>query len=121
MHDQTNANASGPEAIRGALKEGPGWRPVLLIALLAACLFILRAAGPANLTGQDQERPAMYVLDAVNNGNWLCQRDLTGDITSKPPLYTWCCALLTVLCGRINIVCLYLPGALGAFGTAWLR
>lgn len=120
MHDPTNANASRPEAVRGTLKEGSGWRPVWLIALLATCLFALRVASPANLHGQDQERPAMYVLDAVNNGNWLCQRDLTGDITSKPPLYTWCCALLTVLFGRINIFCLYLPGALGAFGTAWL-
>jgi len=39
---------------------------------------------PPNLLDQDQERPAAYVLDVIKNGNWLCQRDWTGDITSKP-------------------------------------
>ena len=118
--DQTASHPPDSGPVRSRTSAGSGWQPVLLIALLAACLFVLRTASPANLRGQDQERPAAYVLDAVNNDNWLCQRDLTGDITSKPPFYTWCCALVTVLCGRINMVALYLPGALGWFGMAWL-
>ena len=120
IRGQTSSTASSRELAFAGANEGLGWRPVLLIALLVATLFALRVASPANLRGQDQERPVAYVLDAVHNGNWLCQRDLSGDITSKPPFYTWCCALLTALCGQINIACLYLPGALGALGTACL-
>ncbi len=96
------------------------WLPYLIIAAVAACLFGLRMAAPPTLLDQDQERPAAYVLDAVRNGHWLCQRDLTGDIASKPPLYTWLCALIAMGIGRVNQFALYLPGALAALGTAWL-
>ena len=96
------------------------WPPFVAIAALAACLFTIRLTAPPNLLDQDQENPAAYVLDAVKNGNWICQRDLSGEITSKPPLYTWICAVVTLACGRINLFALYLPGALAALGTAWL-
>jgi len=69
---------------------------------------------------QDQERPSSYVMDAIHNGNWLCQRDLSGDITSKPPFYTWLAALFTLSQGRISILTMYLPGALSAMGVALL-
>src|SRR2546423_15019102 len=102
------------------IQSWPRWLPFVLIGVLATMLFLLRLASPPTLLDQDQERPAAYVLDVVKNGHWLCQRDLSGDITSKPPLYTWCCALVTLACGRINLFALYLPGALGALGSAWL-
>lgn len=46
----------------------------------------------------------------MKNGNWICQRDLGGDITSKPPLFTWLCGSLTILNGRIR----------RAAGVAWM-
>src|SRR5258707_23894 len=99
----------------------PGWVPsAAAVAIVAALLFTLRLTAPPNLLDQDQERPASYVLDVVKNGNWLCQRDLSGDITSKPPLYTWLCAIATQPFGRINLFALYLPGALAGFGIGWL-
>src|SRR6266481_3078479 len=98
----------------------PGWVAYAVVAAVAACLFALRMAAPPTLLDQDQERPAAYVLDAVRNGHWLCQRDLTGDITSKPPLYTWLCALIALGIGRVNQFGLYLPGALAALGSALL-
>jgi 4-amino-4-deoxy-L-arabinose transferase-like glycosyltransferase len=91
-----------------------------IITLLALALFILRLAGPSNFLDQDQERPGTYVLDIVKNGNWLCQRDLNGEITSKPPLYTWLCALVALARNQVDEFSLYLPGALAAWGTAWL-
>jgi 4-amino-4-deoxy-L-arabinose transferase-like glycosyltransferase len=119
----TEAMATNEQSLEPAnwrKDDRPTWLPFLIVGITAALLFTLRLAAPPNLLDQDQERPASYVLDVVKNGNWLCQRDLTGDITSKPPLYTWLCALLTLACGRINVVCLYLPGALAAFGAAML-
>lgn len=93
---------------------------MVVLTLLAALIFAIRLAAPPNLLDQDQERPATYVLDAVKNGHWLCQRDLSGDVTSKPPLYTWLVGGITLLCGRINEFALYLPGALSLWGCAML-
>lgn len=98
----------------------PRWAHIAAITCLSALLFALRLTAPPNLLDQDQERPGTYVLDVVKNGNWLCQRDLNGDITSKPPLYTWLAALIALVRGRVDEFTLYLPGALSAWGTAGL-
>jgi hypothetical protein len=90
------------------------------VAAVGACLFAIRLAAPPNLLDQDQERPASYVLDVLKNAHWIYQRDLSGDITSKPPMYTWLCAIVGLVCGRVNLLALYLPGALSAIGTACL-
>src|SRR6266404_1794611 len=91
-----------------------------LLVAGAVALWMVRLNGPPDLMNWDQERPASYVLDAVRNGHWVCQRDLTGDITSKPPLYTWLAALIALGVGRVNQFGLYLPGALAVVGSALL-
>ncbi len=86
--------------------------PHLLLTLLAGItflLFIVRVTGPSNLMDNDQERPASYVLDAVLNGHWFCQCDWTGDIMSKPPLFTWLAAVATLPVGHGNLGSLYFP------------
>lgn len=106
-----------PQNVRSRV---PQWARLAALSLLATLLFAIRLAAPPNLLDQDQERPGTYVLDVVKNGNWLCQHDLTGDITSKPPLYTWLCALVALARNRVDEFTLYLPGALAAWGSAWL-
>jgi 4-amino-4-deoxy-L-arabinose transferase-like glycosyltransferase len=98
----------------------PRWAHLAGITILAALLFALRLSAPPNLLDQDQERPGTYVLDVIKNGNWICQRDLNGEITSKPPLYTWLAALVALARGRVDEFALYLPGALSLWGTAWM-
>lgn len=93
---------------------------IWLLLLITAVLFALRLAGPSNLTDNDQERPASYVVDALVNGHWIVQYDWTGAITSKPPLYTWLAALCSLPAGRVTLFTLYLPCALAMFGTATL-
>lgn len=92
----------------------------LYLGLVALSLFLMRVNGPSNLMDDDQERPAAYVMDVVQNGNWLCQRDATGDITSKPPLYTWLAAFVSLPFGRVTLGTLYLPAAISALAIAWL-
>ncbi|MFO1500483.1 MAG: glycosyltransferase family 39 protein [Verrucomicrobiota bacterium] len=96
------------------------WRPWAAIGLLGAALFTLRVLGPPNLLDQDQENPATYVLDVVKNGNWICQRDLDGNISSKPPFFTWMSSLVTLATGRLSLFSLYLPGAAAWTATALL-
>ena len=83
-----------------------------LIVVTWVGIFAVRLAGPPNIGDNDQERPAAYVLDVLVNGDWIVQRDDTGDITSKPPLYTWVTALTAKAYGKLDEFSLYLPGAL---------
>ena len=96
------------------------WFLPLLLSTLAAGLFALRLLAPWDLLDQDQERPGTYVLDVLKNGHWMCQHDLTGDVASKPPMWTWTSAIASLAIGRVNRFTLDLPGAIGAWGTALL-
>ncbi len=89
----------------------------LLIAVWAA-LTAIRVTGPPDLMDHDQTRPAMYALDVVVNGNWLCQRDPGDVIASKPPLSTWLAALCSLPQGRVSMFTLYLPGAISVLVMA---
>jgi len=85
---------------------------MMLVAMAGLALYVIRMAGPFDLLDRDQQNPTAYVMDAVQNGNWLCQRDAYGEITSKPPLYTWVAALASLPLGRVNRVTVTLPAAL---------
>lgn len=84
-------------------------RGFALLTLVMLLLFVVRVAGPSNLMDNDQERPASYVMDAVLHGHWWCQVDWTGDIMSKPPLFTWIGAVATLPIGHANLASLYFP------------
>jgi len=85
-----------------------------------AVLFAVRLAAPWNLMDQDQERPTAYVMDVLVNGEWIVQRDQTGAVTSKPPLYTWLAALASLPLGGLSRFSLYLPCALSVLGCMLL-
>ncbi len=90
-----------------------------VVALTWLAIFAVRMAGPFMITDSDQQRPAAYTLDVIVNGNWTVQRDDTGDVASKPPLYTWVMALgVMALGGELNELTLYLPGALSVLALA---
>jgi len=82
----------------------------LLPLLALAAVFALRLAGPPDFLDKDQPRPIEYIVDAAVDGNWTVQRDASGGVTSKPPLYTWLAAGTTLAFGG-NRYALYLPCA----------
>lgn len=91
------------------------WAVAFLVAAWALFLAI-RMTAPPHLMDDDQERPAAYVLDCLDNGRWASQRDQTGDVMSKPPLYTWLAAATMVVTGR-NLWGLYIPTALAVLAV----
>lgn len=91
-----------------------------LLWAVGIALFLVRLGSPSDLTDNDQERPASYVLDVVCNGHWIVQRDAVGEITSKPPLYTWLAATASLAAGGASRFTLYLPCGLAVLGTALL-
>lgn len=90
--------------------ERPSAVAVLVIILLGCLLFGLRFfLSPEDLMDNDQQRPAAYALDAIVNGNWIVQRDDTGDVMSKPPFSTWITAASGLAFGGLNRFSLYVP------------
>src|SRR5687767_12095377 len=92
-----------------------------LISLLGLALFLVRLTAPFDLAdGYHQERQACYVQDILQNGHWVCQRDVNGEIASKPPMHAWLAALFSLPFQQPNRFTLSLPGALATIGLAWL-
>jgi len=92
----------------------------MAIIAIGAAAFILHFSAPSDLLNDDQLRPAAYTLDIIANHRWIVQTDFTGAIASKPPLYTWCSALLSLPAGRVTELTLYLPCTLAIIGAALL-
>lgn len=88
------------------------------LSMIAVVIFVIALTGPPNLLHQNERRVAAYVSDIIHNGNWICQRDASGDITSKPPMFAWLSALASLAAGEINRLTLYFPGALAAWLTS---
>jgi 4-amino-4-deoxy-L-arabinose transferase-like glycosyltransferase len=81
------------------------------IAFTAAALFIIGLLGQPDLV-DNERRVGAYILDAVQHGHWMAQRDTTGEVASKPPMVTWIGASFTLLVGELNRFTIYLPSAL---------
>jgi 4-amino-4-deoxy-L-arabinose transferase-like glycosyltransferase len=91
---------------------------LLFISLLAVALFAIRITAPSDLLDYAQEWPTSYVLDVIHNGHWLVQTDVRGEVTSKPPLYTWLAAGLSRLAKDVNRLTLTLPAFFATWATA---
>ncbi len=108
MLSTANGTASGPS----------GARSVSFVCLVWLALFAVRMTGPSDIICKDQLKPAAYALDCIQNGKWIIQHDSVGGVASKPPLYTWAVAAVTLAQGRINRFAMYLPSALATLGIA---
>ncbi len=97
------------------------WFSVWSVLLVGVVLFAVRITGPPDLADDyHQERAAAYVMDALRNGNWICQYGAYGEVTSKPPMLTWLAALASLPFAQANWFSLLLPGALATLTIAAL-
>ncbi len=98
------------------MTQGRAGRISLLVVLAVALpLLALRLFTPFELQETDQGRQAQYVLDVVQNGNWLAPGCL-GVAATKPPLYTWLAALVSFATGTIDETTIRVPAVLAALG-----
>jgi 4-amino-4-deoxy-L-arabinose transferase-like glycosyltransferase len=90
---------------------------VAAAAALALVLVVADLFAAHGLTLSDQGKQAQYLLDVVDNGNWLAPWDQArGEPATKPPLYTWCAAASSALLGGPGEMALRLPAAVSALG-----
>jgi 4-amino-4-deoxy-L-arabinose transferase-like glycosyltransferase len=99
--------------------EPPPWRDLLLLAALAALLF-LPGLGNRDLWNPDEPRYAEVVREMRAGGDYLVPH-LNGRLyTQKPPLQFWAIAAAAALTGRLDETAVRLPAALAAIGTVLL-
>ena len=99
----------------------PRWLNLSTLLAIALAIYAIRMIGPEDLADSyHQERAAAYVMDALRNGNWICQYGAIGEVSSKPPMLTWLAALASLPFGAANWFTLALPGALATIGLAAL-
>ena len=89
-----------------------------MLALVAISIFGLRLSLPSVLGDRGLFLHGAWVLDVVQNGNWVCPRNYLGEITSKPPLYVWSAALATLPFGRVSVFTMLLPSAIATLAVA---
>ena len=83
----------------------------LWVVGLWAVLAAIRLSAPSDLMDLDQERPVSYAADIIHHGRWIVQRDIDGEIASKPPLVPWLAAGCAWIfgAGRLSHVTAALP------------
>jgi 4-amino-4-deoxy-L-arabinose transferase-like glycosyltransferase len=107
---------SGQRYLPAGLKVG---RLYVFVGAIGIAMFAIALSGLPNLM-DNERRIGAYVLDAVQNGHWTMQKDVTGAVASKPPLLTWIASLATLAFGEIKRFAIYLPSALATVCVALL-
>ena len=107
-----------PTSSRSVPHPFPNLTAGALLVLVAIALFAMRLSLPSILDDRGFYLHGDWVLDAVQNGHWIVQRNHVGDVVSKPPLYIWLAALATWPVGRISLITMMLPGALATVAIA---
>ncbi|MGH7823519.1 MAG: ArnT family glycosyltransferase, partial [Candidatus Binatia bacterium] len=88
----------------------------LLATLVAVAVTLPGAAGvPFYNTPEPQE--ALVVWEMVETGDWVLPRRNGEEIPSKPPLYHWIAATLSLAAGGVSELTTRLPSVLAAAAT----
>jgi 4-amino-4-deoxy-L-arabinose transferase-like glycosyltransferase len=88
------------------------WIGLVILLAVFAIIVAVRLATPDDLGLRDQCRASSYMIDVVQNGNWLWPRDTYG-LGSKPPMHPWVGAVAAHLFGGVNRLARTFPSLLG--------
>jgi 4-amino-4-deoxy-L-arabinose transferase-like glycosyltransferase len=91
-----------------------------LVCLVFAALLIIRITSPSDLMDNEQMRQASYIMDEVQNHHWLFQYDLSNEVSSKPPMFTWLAGPPTMLIGRPEPWAMRGVAAIATLLVVWL-
>ena len=95
---------------------------------VATALWLLRVSLPSVSIDRGFMLYGPLVLDILQNGHWIVQQGVQGEVASKPPLYMWAAAAATWSAGHLGVLPMTLPsavatvliaGLVAAVGRAW--
>ncbi|MDY7108019.1 MAG: glycosyltransferase family 39 protein [Planctomycetota bacterium] len=110
-----------PPQHESASRLSPAWRWVIIIAAMAALVWVIaaRVLGPSDLWDQTQPKTIAYTTDMLVHGRWVLPRERAEDPATKPPLYNWLAAPAVALLGFSSEIGHKLP-SVAAMCVGWL-
>jgi len=96
-----------------------GARTGLLLALLAACLY-LPGIGRTDLWAPDEPNFAEVSREMVVDGEWALPHDNGEVFTDKPPLFFWLIALVSLVAGAVSSWTARFPSAVAGIAAVLL-
>lgn len=91
-----------------------------IIALLFICYAlgaVLRLTAPSDIDSRDQGKQALYILDVVQKGSFFLTTERGGRPATKPPLYNWVGAVVSLAWGKVTDLTIKLPAVLSGLGV----
>ena len=90
------------------------------LALAVLCYglaVVLQLVSPNTLDNRDQARQGLYILDIVQGGPVFLPRSRGVEPATKPPLYNWVAAVISLAWGDVTDVTIRLPSVLCGLGV----
>jgi hypothetical protein len=92
---------------------------LLLVAWYVAAVAV-RLGAPSDLDNRDQAKQGLYVIDVVYNGNYILPTVNDIEPATKPPLYNWVAAGISLVYGDVTELTIRLPSVLCGFAVVLL-
>jgi len=93
-------------------------RKALILLLVVYVLFTtLRLTAPYDIDSHDQAKQGLYVLDVVQNGHLVLPMEHGDKPATKPPLYNWAAAGISLVRGDVTDITIRLPSVVCGFGV----
>ena len=93
--------------------------PVLILAVVSGLLFFTSIAR-FPFFNKGEPREALVVQDIVNHGNWLFPLRKGSEVPSKPPLFHWLGAAVSMVRGQVSEATVRFPSAFFAMVGVYL-
>ena len=90
------------------------------IALLFVCYGLVaffRLMAPSDIDVRDQAKQGLYVLDVVQKGSFFLPTERGSKPATKPPLYNWVAAVVSLAWGKVTDLTIKLPAVLSGLGV----
>ena len=94
-----------------------------IIALLFVCYALvatLRLTAPCDLDSHDQAKQGLYIVDIVENGKFFLPTLHGVEPATKPPLYNWAAAALSLVGGGVTELTIRLPAVFCGLGVVFV-
>ena len=74
-------------------------RDFATLVVLIVLLLAVRMLAPSDVYDNAQPGPMAHTIDVAVNGQWLMQREPSGELATKPPMYPWLAAMGVIATG----------------------
>jgi 4-amino-4-deoxy-L-arabinose transferase-like glycosyltransferase len=89
---------------------------IILLCLCYVFVAFIQLDAPFDLDNRDQAMQGLYVLDVVQKGSFFLPTQC-GQPTTKPPLYTWVAAAVSLAFGKVTDFTIKLPAIFSGLGV----